>query len=240
MVHKLEAQQIISAWERGRRASSQARALLLAELAGVAAERLPIGSRDVVLARQRIATYGAEAPAYVVCPACSEGLEFRVDFERVVELGGVGADEGPWVLEREGFRVQFRLPNTLDLLAIADAPERGRAVLIERIVIAAEREGDRIVVGSLPEELLAAIEAEIERLDPVSDIRFAQTCPACAHRFVAPFDVARFCWHELDVDARRLLQEVDALARIYGWGEAEILGMSRTRRLTYLEMCGVV
>ena len=239
-MHKLEAQQIISAWERGRRASSQARALLLAELAGVEAEQLPIGTRDVLLARQRIATYGAQAPAYVVCPACSEGLEFRVDFERVVELGDVREDDGPWTLERDGFRVRFRLPDTLDLLAIAEQPDRGRAVLLERIVIAAEREGDRIAVGGLPDEVVAAIEAEIERLDPVSDIRFGQTCPACAHRFVAPFDVARFCWHELDVDARRLLQEVDALARVYGWAEAEILSMSRARRMTYLEICGVV
>jgi hypothetical protein len=239
-VHKLEAQQIITAWERGRRASSHARALLLAELAGVQAEHLPIGTRDVVLARQRIATYGAEAPAYVVCPACNEGLEFRVSFARVVELGCVHADEGPWTLERDGFRVRFRLPDTLDLQAIAEQPEHGREVLLERIVIAAEREGDQISTASLPEELVAAIEAEIERLDPVSDIRFGQTCPACSHRFIAPFDVARFCWHELDVDARRLLQEVDALARIYGWGEADILAMSRTRRLTYLEMCGVV
>lgn len=239
----LGAQQIISVWERGRRASSQERALLLAEQAGVErgrATELAIGARDCVVAEQRVATYGAIAPAYVVCPACREGLEFRVDFERVCGLGReLLGRSGPFTIEHESFRVEFRLPSTADLLAITTDAEHGRAVLIERIVLVAERHGDRVSPASLPESVIAALEAEIERLDPVSDIRFGQNCPSCQHRFVAPFDVARFCWHELDVDARRLLQEVDVLARIYGWSEAEILGLSRARRSTYLEICGV-
>lgn len=238
----LGAQQIISVWERGRRASSHDRALLLAELAlgsGVELIGLAIGARDRALAEQRIATYGAVAPAFVVCPACSEGLEFRVDFARVCELRDPGECEGSFVLEHESFRVEFRLPSTGDLMAITQDAEHGRAVLIERIILAAERQGDHVSPGSLPASVIAALEAEIERLDPISDIRFGQTCPNCQHRFVAPFDVARFCWHELDVDARRLLQEVDVLARIYGWSEAEILTLSRARRSTYLEICGV-
>jgi hypothetical protein len=241
-VRGLDAQQIIGVWERGRRASSHTRAVLLAEQAGVEPERaaqLAIGARDRVLAEQRVATYGAVAPAYVVCPACSEGLEFRVDFERVCELGGTSPEGESFTLEHEAFRVEFRLPSTADMLAITADAEHGRAVLIERIILVAERQGDRVSPAALPDSVIAELEAEIERLDPVSDIRFGQNCPACQHRFVAPFDVARFCWHELDVDARRLLQEVDVLARIYGWSEAEILGLSRTRRSTYLEICGV-
>jgi hypothetical protein len=238
----LGAQQIIGVWERGRRASSHDRALLLAELAlgpGVELAGLAIGDRDRALAEQRIATYGAVAPACVVCPACSEGLEFRVDFAAVCGLGEPGDRGGSFVIEIESFRVEFRLPSTADLLAITQNAAHGRAVLIERIILVAEREGDRVSPSSLPVSVIAALEAEIERLDPISDIRFGQTCPACQHRFVAPFDVARFCWHELDVDARRLLQEVDVLARVYGWSEAEILALSRARRSTYLEICGV-
>jgi hypothetical protein len=35
--------------------------------------------------------------------------------------------------------------------------------------------------------------------------------------------------------ARRILQQVDALARVYGWNEAEILSLSQKRRQRYLE-----
>ncbi|MFV8748935.1 hypothetical protein ACNOYE_00130 [Nannocystaceae bacterium ST9] len=239
-----DCQQIISAWERGRGAPGHERALLLAELAlGGEADlaSLPIGARDHAIAEHRIGRRGPIAQASMVCPACSEGMEFRVDFAQVCGLG-CERSSGPRVLEHEGFVVRFRLPSTADLRAIAERERSGgsgRALLIERIVVGCERLGDRSSASALPESVIAALEAEIERLDPISDIRFTQACPACEHRFVAPFDVARFCWQELEVDARRLLQEVDALASSYGWTEAEILALSRTRRQTYLEIRGL-
>ncbi len=240
----LDARQIISAWERGRRASSHDRALLLAELAlgpSVEVADWAIGARDHALAEQRIANYGRHARAGMVCPACEQGLEFRVDFEHVCSLGST-RESGPWTLDLDGFRVRFRLPSTRDLRAVAECEQAGgsgRASLLERIVVDCERLGDRTSPTALPESVVAALEAEIERLDPISDIRFGQTCPACQQRFVAPFDVATFCWQELEVDARRLLQEVDALACCYGWSEAEILALGRERRLSYLEIRGL-
>lgn len=235
----LDGQDIITVWERGRRASDHVRALLLAELAGVPRGRaleLPLGSRDAMLAELRVATYGEQAPAFVTCPACGEGLEFVVDFTKVLALARPLDDESI-ELERDGVRVRVRLPATHDLLALVGL-EQARAALLERVVVVAEREGRRLAASDLPPELVSAIELAIEERDPISDIRFGQTCPTCQHRFVAPFDVARFCWHELDVDARRTLQEIDVLARTYGWSERELLEMSRTRRLTYLELCG--
>jgi hypothetical protein len=240
----LDAQEVIGVWERGRRASSHERALLLAELTGLdrqLASELAIGTRDAALAEQRIAMFGEVARAAVTCPACSEALEFSVDFAAVREFGHTRPGDGPWSIRHDSFEVEFRLPSTADLLAVAEQREDGggRTLLIERIVVRAERNGDAVLARVLPETVIAAVEGEMERLDPISDIRFAQSCPACQHRFEAPFDVARFCWHELDVDARRPLQEVDLLARLYGWSEGEILRMSRVRRMTYLEMCGL-
>jgi hypothetical protein len=240
----VDDRQIIGVWERGRRASSHERALLLAEHAlgpGVDAGNLPIGARDHAVANQRLADHGQYAQAGMVCPVCEQGLEFRVDFAHVCSLGST-RELGPWTLEVDGFRVRFRLPSTRDLQALAEREQAGgsgRALLLERIVVDCERLGDRTTTAGLPEPVVAALEAEIERLDPISDIRFGQSCPACEHRFVAPFDVARFCWQELEVDARRLLQEIDALACCYGWSEAEILSLGRERRLSYLEIRGL-
>jgi hypothetical protein len=41
---------------------------------------------------------------------------------------------------------------------------------------------------------------------------------------------------KIDMLARRLLREVDALARVYGWSEAAILALPATRRQAYLEI----
>jgi hypothetical protein len=47
-----------------------------------------------------------------------------------------------------------------------------------------------------------------------------------------------FFWREIQSAARRIVLEVDALARSYGWSEAEILNMTPARRQLYLEMVG--
>ena len=51
-------------------------------------------------------------------------------------------------------------------------------------------------------------------------------------------DVVGFFWREIQSAARRVVLEVDALARAYGWSEAAILGMSSARRNLYLELVG--
>jgi hypothetical protein len=72
--------------------------------------------------------------------------------------------------------------------------------------------------------------------DPAAEVLLNLQCPLCTHSWQAFFDIAAFFWTEISAHARRLLHEVDALARIYGWDEAEILGLSPTRRQAYLEL----
>jgi hypothetical protein len=52
------------------------------------------------------------------------------------------------------------------------------------------------------------------------------------------FDAGEFLWREVAARARRLVYEVHALARYYGWREADILSMTGRRREAYLEMVG--
>jgi hypothetical protein len=40
----------------------------------------------------------------------------------------------------------------------------------------------------------------------------------------------------VDARARRLLHEVDVLARTYGWTEDEVLALSEQRRASYLRI----
>ena len=61
-------------------------------------------------------------------------------------------------------------------------------------------------------------------------------CAACGHAWQSVFDIAGFFWNEIHVRGRRLLQEIDLLARTYGWTEGEILGMTDQRRSLYVGM----
>ncbi len=85
------------------------------------------------------------------------------------------------------------------------------------------------------EELESQISRALDEADPCMDLALDLVCPACEHTWSAPFDIGAFLWEELDVRARRLLDEVHALARSYSWSERQILELSETRRRAYLE-----
>ena len=86
-----------------------------------------------------------------------------------------------------------------------------------------------------PEEVGGLAKAREEH-DPQAEVVLTFTCPACQHGWQALFDVGTFFWTEVASAARRLLREVDALARAYGWSEAAILALSPARRQAYMEM----
>jgi hypothetical protein len=93
-------------------------------------------------------------------------------------------------------------------------------------------------LSDLPEPVLAALVDAVTERDPQAETRFQLTCAACGHRWSALFDVVSFFWTELAARAERLLIEVHALARAYGWREADVLTMSESRRHFYLELVG--
>ena len=82
----------------------------------------------------------------------------------------------------------------------------------------------------------AALAARLSELDPLAEILIDLRCAACGHAWQTVFDIANFFWNEIHLRSRRLLQEVDLLARIYGWTESEILGMTDQRRDLYVGM----
>ena len=72
--------------------------------------------------------------------------------------------------------------------------------------------------------------------DPQAEVLLDLTCPACGASWQTVFDIAAYFWAELTAEAKRLLREVDALARAYGWREVDILALSPGRRQAYLEL----
>ncbi len=72
--------------------------------------------------------------------------------------------------------------------------------------------------------------------DPLGEVLAGLTCPDCGAAFEAELDVAAFVWAEVDASARRLLHEIDVLARAYGWTESEVLALTERRRSSYLRI----
>ena len=108
--------------------------------------------------------------------------------------------------------------------------------VLARCVLAAMHAGVAHDGARLPESVVAALVAAMAAADPLADIRLGLICPACGHAWQVLFDIVTFFWSEIDAWARRTLREVHALARAYGWREAEILALTARRRQHYLEI----
>ena len=240
----LSGTELLNVWERARSFPPEARAvaLLSAVLPDAPPETLadlPLGRRDALLLTLRARLLGERMEAVAACPACGERAEFTFSVADV-RVPPPEPSPAPPTVRAEGYEVAFRLPTSADLAALRHAPNvaSARRLLLARCVLDVRRGADEAGPDELPETVVAAVAAEMTRLDPQADVRLATACPACAHTWEAPFDVVRFLWTEIDAWARRTLREVHLLATAYGWSEHEILSLTPWRRQVYLNMTG--
>ena len=218
-----------------------ARCVLTLEGRAVNAEtirRLGVGDREALLWHLRRATVGENVEAVVGCPGCGEKLDLDL---RVGDL--LQAPYETWdaqVTERLGGReVTFRVPTGADQERVAvqarTDPSAAAAALLAGCVVSIDGAG-LAPGGALDEEVAAALSARLAELDPQAEAVLSVTCPACGDAFTTPLDAAGFVFEEIARRGRHLLREVHALAWYYHWSEAEILGMTATRRQRYLAL----
>jgi hypothetical protein len=230
----MDARALLECWEHGGTRHAIDRALLLFSAAAptenpdALADRT-LGERNAALLRLRQKLFGDRLQSCVDCPECGERLEFTLSASTL--LGREAAPAGP-----ENTRtlfcgdIQLRLPTSRDLAMAAAAPdiESAELELIRSLLISGN---STPLTGELRNELAQILDTA----DPCLDFAVNLACPECAHDWTASFDVAEFLWEEIDSRARRLLDEVDLLARTYGWSERHILELSDGRRHAYLE-----
>jgi hypothetical protein len=239
MTRALAAAELLTVWERGRALHPTDRALLLVhatcELADDRLAALSVGQRDAHLLAARAALFGERLDGWAACPRCGERLEFSLRVSDLQPDGAPAAGE-PILVEAEGVCVTVRPPDSRDLAAIASAGtlDAARQLLLRRCVTVQDN-SDRDV-AHLPPALLARISETLSQREAQADVTLAMRCVACAHAWQLLFDIGSFLWSEIEASAGRLLGEVDALARAYGWHEADILAMSGARRAAYLGM----
>lgn len=234
-MQSLSPDKILAVWELGRAQHELDRALTLLATAAPGLSRdeladLPIGERDAHLLRLRTLVLGSSAMGYAECPRCAERVEFPLDTAALLQPKELTTR--PHEIEMGGTRVRFRLPTSRDLAAVVAARDELQALrgLIARCVTAVDPPNE------LPNETVEALSRAMLEADPQAEITLAFCCPACGHGWEMLFDIAHFFWNEIGAEARRILREIDALARAYGWSEPEILSLSARRRESYLEM----
>lgn len=245
--------ELLDVWERALPHGTQRRALELLS-AGNPDEaheelaRWPIGRRDQQLLALREATFGPRIEAIAQCRTCGERLELSFDAADICAPALPTAVPAELELRVGEYVVRVRPPNTADMLSAAAAAMSAgpagvlaaRATLLTSCVMDAHRgqTNDPVEPTALPKEVVDAISRRLSEADPQADVQLELECPACHANWSEPFDIAAFFWTELHAWATRMLREVHALARFYGWNEFDILAMSPVRRRFYLELTG--
>ena len=231
----LSPQKILDVWEAGRQQHELDRALTLLAAAHPELSRdeladLTIGERDAQLLRLRTAMFGAFAGGTAECPQCGEQVEFSLDTHTLARTGELA--ETAREIEVDGTCVRFRLPTSRDLADTVAAPDQSRGVrcLVEQCVI------EPRLPKELSDDVVEALSHAMAKADPQAEIIISLGCPNCGKHWELLFDIAHFFWNEIAGQAQRLVYEIDALARTYGWTEREILSLPAQRRRTYLEM----
>jgi len=189
---------------------------------------LSVAERDARLLRLHAATFGPALSGFAACPVCNERLEFTLD---ALDLAVLPADETFCKTTVAGRDVTLRLPDSRDLAAAAACPDPDTA---RRLL--AQRCFTEEPPADLTDETLAYIAETLAGRAGAADVRLDLRCPACDTVWQTLFDIGSFFWAELRTRARRLLREVDTLARRYGWTESVILSLPACRRQSYLAM----
>jgi uncharacterized protein YbaR (Trm112 family) len=239
----LSAGELLEVWEAGFTQALMERALAL--LAAACPDdswdhlaALSIGQRDARLLTLREELWGPRMDAVVVCPDCRERLELTLDTREML-ANSQRAQQGETTLNIADFKMTFRLPTSLDLIAISGyVANGGTTPFLDRCLLSVQQGGVPVESDKLPPEIVESVIKSLAEADPLADIQLSLTCPSCEHRWRVLFDIVSFLWTEIEVWAWRILSDVHTLARAYGWSERDILTLSPTRRQFYLEMVG--
>jgi hypothetical protein len=229
-------------WERTAAVPSVERAeILLASQCEAPTSSL--GGRNATLVALRRRIFGGMQPLRCNCIACGAVAEFTVDCAALQQalLPTPGSNELQ-SLDACGYRIEFRMPDITDLRRASRACSDSKefvALLLDGCVLRCEREdGGQSAPQELPAPVAEALSRRMEELEPGASVGFGVTCPECGAEWTAPMDVGEVLWAELQSHAERILLEVDALARAYGWTEPEVLALSPSRRTAYLQLVG--
>ena len=240
---RLSTKELLNIWETYMHYSVMERSLYLLsaiyETDVNTIARMSIGERDARLLKFREWLFGSRLINMAYCPNCSALVEWETntgDISIQAELSETSTRM--FKMETDGFKINFRLPNSLDIMqTIADPTHiADTANLISGCILSITKDKKAHAADQLSQEIIEMINQRMSEEDAQADIKMVLSCPECKKQWEAPFEIMRYLWLEIDNWANHLLQEVAILARAFSWSEQEILNLSFNRRRMYLEM----
>jgi len=233
----LSAQALFELWDALAEKPTTERALALLDasylnLDRAQAAQLNLGKRDDLLLRLRERLFGPKLEMTARCPECSEAYRIDLEVPDILAWSPKESAAPEYRTDVAGVTVAFRLANSLDVIAAQGATDAGyaRNLLLTSCLI------EPISTDDAPDtDILDAIGQELARLDPLAAVKLPLDCDDCGFEWRADFDIADFVWREVDAWANRLVYDISALAKTYGWSQTEILKMSTRLRRRYLE-----
>ena len=169
----------------------------------------------------RLSTDGA-------CSECAERVDvsFRIGeylnhFQPSTPADVAAADDG-WY-EVSGIR--FRVPTVADLTD-ALGSDNNTATLAAKCV----------QPGDLSEQQWQIVDAALDQIAPSLDGMVGGLCPECGASMQLRLDPCSYVMAELRELFAGIYYEVHLLARAYGWKEADVLSMGRSRRIKYAHL----
>jgi hypothetical protein len=198
----------------------------------VAWSELPATDLGAVALEIRRAWIGSSIHTDTACPAqgCGERIDVGFTVGEYVDhhrprraRGAVPAGDGWWALP--GTSVRFRIPTVGDVTAVP--LDRAAPALTERCVESA---------GTLSAALARRVDRAMSVLAPSLDGLLGGACPECGHEVALRFDPIGYTLAELRNAFSGIHAETHALASAYGWPEAAILALPRSRRRRYASL----
>jgi hypothetical protein len=236
------AAQLLSIWEScGELRGRQRSAALLQRVSPDGPEvdlcAWTLGQWNAALLDLREAIFGPQLALTLPCPDCRERLELDVSLE-ALRMGPTDARE--LSANVDDWQVRFRLPTIADIEAVSSTATASEAALedqlLSRCLLHAACAGAERDTAALPAEVRARIDAVMSAADPQGGGLIEVGCSACEQTTTVALDLGALLWQELDAWAHHILSEVHVLASVYGWREADVLGLSARRRSAYLQL----
>jgi len=239
---QLSSSELLELWETAYRSPRRVRTEALLYAALTEKERheimnLCIGEIDAFLLQLYRSMFGNRLECTVSCPACSAILDLTLTVDNLLIGNGSGKDTYQLKYGEPPTVIYFRLPARKDFLSLHEEPhDTLRKLLVERCVLYAEQNGEKILPVPLTNETIDAVSKAMSREDPQAEIILNMQCSECRQEWQTIFDIIDFFWQKINAEAKTLITEIHLLAQAYGWTEAEILALSRERRKLYIEL----
>lgn len=191
---------------------------------------LVAADRDRLLAAVYHSAFGDRIESTLTCAKCHQPFDLFFSLQGLLS-SLEDPQPGEWKALGDGrFEaangVSFRLPTGADELEVFGLSPGD----VESMLLSKCTEG-----GEWPEGR-AAFEELLERVAPLLDLELLAPCAECHHVHTVQFDIQSYVLGAILAERRRLLAEINRIARAYSWSLDEILSLTRSDRRQFVEL----